>query len=275
MSDAIGPVVRALEVLRAMNHQPQNTLLGLHHATGLPKSTLHRLLATLRREGYVQIDVVRGRYTLTAKVRELSEGYTEQEGVVDLAAPVLRGITRSTGLPLAIGVLEQGRIVVRYSSMPYSPIGSEHSTIGHAHDLLRSGMGQAFLGWCSDTQRTRLMQRLLLDTSNTSSTSNTDGGASLEARLHEARKATRARGYGFRPAEGRGGSATLALPVLVSGEVLAVLSLTTFGALLVQEGLRECLAVLHECRDGVIQRLQTHLQDGADTSNSVTRNAES
>jgi IclR family mhp operon transcriptional activator len=268
MSDAIGPVVRALEVLRAMNHQPQNTLLGLHHATGLPKSTLHRLLATLRREGYVRIDVVRGRYTLTAKVRELSEGYTEQEGVVDIAAPVLRGITRSTGLPLAIGVLEQGRIVVRYSSMPYSPIGSEHSTIGHAHDLLRSGMGQAFLAWCSDTQRTRLMQRLLLDTSDT------DGSASLEARLREAVVATRARGYGLRPAEGRGGSATLALPVVLSGDVVAVLSLTTFGALLVREGLKECLAVLHGCRDDVIQRLAAQATAVADTSNSVTRNVE-
>lgn len=258
MSHAIGPVVRALDVLRAMNHQPQSTLLSLHHATGLPKSTLHRLLATLRREGYVRIDVVRGRYTLTAKVRELSEGYSEQEGVVDMAAPVLRNVTRSTGLPLAIGVLDQGRIVVRYSSMPYSPIGSEHSTIGHAHDLLRSGMGQAFLAWCSETQRTRLMQRLLLDTPDA------DGGASLEMQLREAMVATRARGYGFRPAEGRGASATLALPMLMDGDVVAVLSLTTFGALLVQDGLQECLAVLQRCREDVMQRLLVHGEAAVD-----------
>jgi IclR family mhp operon transcriptional activator len=268
MSDTIGPVVRALDILRAMNHRPQSTLLSLHDATGLPKSTLHRLLATLRREGYVRIDVVRGRYSLTAKVRELSEGYTEQEGVVDIAAPVLRTITRNTGLPLAIGVLEQGRIVVRYSSMPYSPIGSEHSTIGHAHDLLRSGMGQAFLAWCSATQRTRLMQRLLLDVSGT------DGGAALERQLHDAMVATRARGYGFRPADGRGGSATLALPVVMHGDVVVVLSLTTFGALLARDGLEECLAVLRGCRDEVIERLAAQAGAAQDTPDSVPRNVE-
>ncbi|WP_420227227.1 helix-turn-helix domain-containing protein [Pigmentiphaga litoralis] len=268
MSDAIGPVVRALDVLCAMNHEPQSTLLSLHHATGLPKSTLHRLLATLRREGYVRLDVVRGRYTLTAKVRELSEGYSEQEGVVDIAAPVLRSITRSTGLPLAIGVLDHGRIVVRYSSMPYSPIGSEHSTIGHAHDLLRSGMGQAFLGWCSETQRNRLMQRLLLDASDI------DGDALLEVQLREAMAATRARGYGFRPADGRGASATLALPVLTDGEVVAVLSLTTFGALLVHDGLKECLAVLERCREEVMQRLAPQGDAAVDPACSVPRNAD-
>lgn len=241
MTDAIGPVVRALEVLRAMNHQPQSTLLSLHQATALPKSTLHRLLATLRREGYVRIDVTKGRYFLTAKVRELSEGYTEQDGVVDLAAPVLRSTTRRTGLPLAIGVLDQGHIVVRYSSMPYSPIGSEHSTIGHAHDLLRSGMGQAFLAWCSDTQRTRLLQRLLLDERDA------DGGAAMQEQLRDAIISTRARGYGYRPADGRGASATVAVPVMMGDEVVAVLSLTTFGALLAQEGLRECLGVLRGC----------------------------
>jgi len=273
MSEVIGPVARALDVLRAMNHQPQSTLLSLHHATGLPKSTLHRLLATLRSEGYVRIDVVLGRYTLTAKVRELSEGYGEPEGVVDSAAPVLRHITRSTGLPLAIGVLDQGRIVVRYSSMPYSPIGSEHSTIGHAHDLLRSGMGQAFLAWCSETQRARLMQRLLLDISDT------DGGErpkmqSVEMQVREAIAATRARGYGFRPAEGRGASATLALPVLLDGDVVAVVSLTTFGALLVQDGLQECLAVLQRCRDDVMHLLAPHLGAEVNASGSVTRNVE-
>ena len=244
MSSVIGPVVRALKVLHALNHQPHSTLLSLHEATGLPKSTLHRLLATLKSEGYVRADVVKGAYSLTAKVRELSEGFTEHDLVVELGAPILLKTTRNTGLPLAIGVLEQGRIAVRYSSMPYSPVGSEHTTVGHVHDLIHSGMGQAFMAWCGDTERTRLMQLL------ESATPDVTQWPRIQADLEQSIVTTRARGYGLRKAEGPGASATLAVPMLHEARIVGVLSLTTFGALLTPATTQECLTLLKQtCAD--------------------------
>lgn len=238
----IGPVVRALNILRALNHSPQSSLQVLHQATGLPKSTIHRLLATLKSEGYVRADVVKGTYTLTEKVRCLSEGFSEPELVVEIGAPLVLKITRATGLPLAIGTLAGGHIVVRYSSMPYSPIGSEHTTVGHVHDLVQSGMGQAYLAYCSQAERDRLMQWLhsLLPEPGL--------WPPLERDIEHQLAATRRRGYGLRKGQGRGSSTTLAVPLAHGERVLGVLSLTTFGALLTPDRLRECVELLTRTR---------------------------
>ncbi len=240
MASVIGPVVRALNILRALNHQPQSTLLSLNQQTGLPKSTLHRLLMTLKSEGYVRADVAKGTYSLTAKVRYLSEGFTEHDRVVEVGAPILLKTTRATGLPLAIGILDRGRIVVRYSSMPYSPVGSEHTTVGHTHDLIQSAVGQAFLAYCGETERERLIQLLK------STTLDPAEWPVIEEQMRRSLAATLQRGYGLRKAEARGTSATVAVPLLLEGSILGVLSLTTFGALLTNETMHECVDLLRQ-----------------------------
>lgn len=253
MTNVIGPIVRALNVLRAMNHQPQSSLLSLHHATGLPKSTIHRLLMTLKSEGYVRADVVKGTYSLTEKVRCLSEGFTEYDLVVEVGAPILLKTTRATGLPLAIGVLDRGQIVVRYSSMPYSPIGSTHTTVGNTHDLMQSGMGQAYMAFCGDAERERLM--LLLKSTFTGQ----DEWSNTEAGLQRMLTAARHRGYGFRKSERRGASATIAVPLLYEDRMLGVLSLTTFGALLTSKTIHECLALLEQTQSAICSAVSARL----------------
>ncbi|VCU69798.1 Acetate operon repressor [Pigmentiphaga humi] len=252
----IGPVVRALHVLRALNHAPQSTLQALHAATGLPKSTVHRLLMTLKSEGYVRADVVKGTYALTEKVRCLSEGFSEPDQVVEVGAPILLRNTRNTGLPLAIGTLERGHVVVRYSSMPYSPIGSEHTTVGHIHDLVHSGMGQAFLAFCGEAERERLMQWMQATIPDPA------GWPQIERDIERNLAATRKRGYGLRKGSGRGSSTTLAVPIEHDERVLGVLSLTTFGALLTPERLHECLGLLAQTRGEITAALAARQERG-------------
>lgn len=241
MTDPIRPVVRALEVLRALNHQPQMSLRELQRATGLPKPTVHRLLATLKSEGYVRSDVVTGDYALTAKVRHLSEGFTEHELVVEVGAPVLLQATRQTGLPLALGVLERGRIAVRYSSMPYSPFGPVRTTSGHTHDLLQSGMGQAWLAFCPEQEQEWLIRLLLSGTEPAQS-------CALHSTIETVIAETRKRGFGLRLPAGVNKTATMAVPVTHAASMLAVLSLTTFAGLLSARTTRECLSLLNRVR---------------------------
>lgn len=254
MTKAINPVVRALDLLRALNQQPQSSLSRLHQATGLPKSTVHRLLMTLKSEGYVKNDVVKGVYSLTEKVRTLCDGYTEHDLVVEVGAAVLLRTTRETGLPLAIGTLHGGRIMVRYSSMPYSPIGSEHTTLGHVHDLMESAMGQAYLAYCPEPERERLVQ--LLATRKADSVEE----AGLERRVGQAIALTRQRGYALRKPSKPGSSATVAIPLLLGDEILGVLGLTTFAALINDKSVGECLAVLTGARAEILEEISRHGQ---------------
>ena len=61
----IRSIARALELLNAMNERQPCTLADLHVATGLPKPTVFRILATLKHEGYVKREGGLGQYRLT------------------------------------------------------------------------------------------------------------------------------------------------------------------------------------------------------------------
>jgi len=238
MSTANQPILRTLELIREMNHRPHSTLAELHRDTGLPKPTLHRLLATLKAAGYVRADVAKGVYSLTSKVKELSEGFTEYELVVEVGRPILVDATRKYGVPLAIGILENERIKVRYSSMPYSPIASEHTTLGHTHELLNSGMGQAYLAFCSRAER-NLLERQLISTCP-----NELSAREMLRAVNSSTAQTQKRGYGLRLPDTKSGTATLAVPITIPDRLLGVLSVTTFSRLMDRRSMHEYLEIL-------------------------------
>jgi hypothetical protein len=62
-------VRRAFALLEELNRQRINSVQHLHKATALPKSTIVRLLETLRLLGYVANDPRQGGYQVTSGVR--------------------------------------------------------------------------------------------------------------------------------------------------------------------------------------------------------------
>jgi DNA-binding IclR family transcriptional regulator len=68
-------VRRAFALLEELNRQRINSVQHLHEVTALPKSTIVRLLETLRLLGYVGNDPRQGGYQVTSGVRTLSSGF--------------------------------------------------------------------------------------------------------------------------------------------------------------------------------------------------------
>src|SRR5258708_34267587 len=129
---SVRSVVRALHLLRLVNEQRGLTQQDIHVLSGLPKPTVFRLLQTLKHEGYVEPDGARGVFHVARKALELSSGYTERTMIVKAAAPIALATTRKIiKWPLAIGALDRGAVVVRYTSMPYSPLGFLMLPLGH------------------------------------------------------------------------------------------------------------------------------------------------
>jgi IclR family mhp operon transcriptional activator len=156
--------------------------------------------------------------------------------IVKVAAPIALATTRKiVKWPLAIGTLDRGAIVVRYSSMPYSPFGVANSTLGHRHDLLESAMGRAYIISCDPAERYNLV--LLLKSNSPQLSAEIQAG--LEAALANAHL-----GYGLRLARNKGDSATLAIAIRHGEEVSAVLSMTTFGNVMKPAFITKILPVL-------------------------------
>ena len=107
---------------------------------------------TLRKAGYVQSDPGTGEYRLAERVQELAAGYTEKSLLVEIGSPIALSVTRRIRWPLALGTLSEDVMVVRYSTMPESPLAVQTTTLGHRHGLLESAMGLAYLAFCARSE---------------------------------------------------------------------------------------------------------------------------
>lgn len=249
LEGAIQPIARALEILCALNRQPYATLQELHDLTALPKPTLHRLLATLRVLGYVDRNQDRGVYRLSAKVQLLSAGFGERSLITTVGSAILRAATREIQWPLALGTLDGTEIVVRYSTMPYSPCAVRTTTVNNRHKLFGSAMGTAYLAHCGAEERGILLER----------TAQTDESIAHLARdedhVRDLVLRVRSRGFGLRRGTERDESATMAVPIVVGDHLAGVVSLTMFRRSLTSAASRRYLPVLNDVAKRVAERV--------------------
>lgn len=250
------PIIRALNVLRALNSRSYATIQQLFVDTGLPKPTIHRILGTLCREGFVARDSVRGIYRLTAQVQLLSAGYSERCRVTELGAGLLREATEQIRWPLAIGTLDGTEMVVRYSTMPFSPWAVRATTVNNRHPLLGSAMGAAYLLGCSQAEQEVLLQLVRAE----------DGPVAAIARdpvrVGRIIAQTRRDGYGLRQAGPADDSSSVAVPVHAGRNVVGVVSLTVFRRSLTAKALELYPPVLRD----LASRLGTKLTEAPGVS---------
>jgi IclR family mhp operon transcriptional activator len=244
------PVVRALDLLVVLNRRPVTTIHELHADTGWPKSTIHRILENLIVAGFVLRDEVKCLYRLTAKVRELSGGFGEDCLVTDVGAEILRRVTLEIQWPLAIGTRQGLEMVVRYSTMPYSPLAVKPTTTANRHPLLTSAMGTAYLAYCPPDERAFLLEALRR--SNRGDATLAQDAAGLQTLLDRVAE----RGYGVRLAKTRSNGSSVAVPIFADSHLAGVLSMTVFATLL-DEVLTRFLGVLRDTAGEISQRLAT------------------
>lgn len=252
--EQIRSVARALALLRAMNAEPSTTLHQLHLQLGLPKATLSRLLGTLISLGYVQAEGVAGRYRLTAQVQELAGGYTQRSLIVDIGSPLALQVTREIRWPLAIGTLDGDAVVVRFSTMPYSPLAVHATTLGQRLGLLDTAMGRVYLAHCDSRERAALFDLLAA----ASPGGQLIGTRELEANL----RMVRHEGHAVRMPNVRRSSATIAVPVMSGTSVLATLCLTTFGRLMTPRLVRQHLPVLRDTAQAMARAYEARTSAG-------------
>jgi IclR family transcriptional regulator, mhp operon transcriptional activator len=195
-----------------------------------------RILATLEQEGYVKNVGASGQYNLTERTRRLGAAYGERLKIVEVGAPLILRVTRKIKWPLAIGTLEHDSIVVRYSTMPYSPLAVQATTLGHRLGLIDSAMGLAYLAFCEESER-----RILLDLLRASMPG---GEFEAEEQIQALLSLTRQRGYGLRLPKASGASATVAVPIYNDEHVAGSLSMTTFGKSMTAQTLSTFVPVL-------------------------------
>jgi IclR family mhp operon transcriptional activator len=247
----IRSVTRALDVLAAMNRHAFCALEALHQQTRIPKPTLVRILETLQSKGMVSRGPQYGTYCLTSEVKTLSAGYHGEPRLIEAAAAPAEALTRKIKWPLALAVPDYDAVVVRYSTIPHSPLALLHSTLNMRLSLVGRALGRAYMAFCSREER-----KVLLDILRMSSHEE-DQMARNASQLQAMLKKTRQQGYALRAPGIRPVSGTLALPIMEGPRVVATIGMTWMtSAISDPQAVERYLQPLQALSEEISERLQ-------------------
>jgi IclR family transcriptional regulator, mhp operon transcriptional activator len=227
----IQALARGLEVLGALQEMRAASLHDLHKVTGIPKSTLTRILYTLYGQRLVWQRLADGAFLPSHTLQERTR-LDDADWLVEIASPVLGRLCDTVQWPSVLSVprldymevLETNSRRAYFDEVPPRPIKFRAN-------MLRSASGRAYLSFCPDQERNAVLARLR---------ERDVPGHELahdEAAVRRMVETTRQRGFSVRAADFGGdyaktreeaddGRNSIAMPIRVHGQVLGCVNLT-------------------------------------------------
>ena len=221
-SKSVRAVERALKILELMNRAPVVKVQYLAEQTDRPAPTVIRLLETLIGAGYVQKLGRQAGYSVTDQVAKLGAGYHGLPQVFDVVRKEAEVLTRRTLWPVALATLDVDALVIRFSTIPMSPLAHYGSTINRRMSLLDFAHGRAYLAFCSAEERRHLVALLQ------QSAATTEEAVAIGQRAESVVALTRASGFGERSG-GQTDTHSLALPLRMGTKLVGTLGITYFA----------------------------------------------
>jgi DNA-binding IclR family transcriptional regulator len=194
---------RTLEVLEVLAASPtRRSLVELSRALDIPKSSLHGILRTMARRGWVETDPTGTRFGLGVRALEVGAAYLDADNAVGLVSGVLDDLARQFGEAVHLGRLD-GPDVVYLAKRESVHRLRLYSAIGRKLPAHATALGKALLARCPDPDA-----QLLWPLPRLTSRTIADRDA-LHAELHQ----TRARGYAVDREENTEGIVCFAIAV--------------------------------------------------------------
>jgi DNA-binding IclR family transcriptional regulator len=147
-----GTIDKALELLFHLHEQPASRGVSeLGRALSLPKSTAHRLLASLSRRGLVERDAL-GRYRPGIALVALGLGVLEREPLVEASRPVLERSAETLGETIFLSGARAGRLYV-LDKQEGSGFLRAAPRVGSEIPAHATAIGKVHLAWAPDDVR--------------------------------------------------------------------------------------------------------------------------
>jgi DNA-binding IclR family transcriptional regulator len=215
MDSNVKTAVRTLEAFEAFaTIQKPLTLSELARTIGIPLSSCHGLVATLRNRGYVYSVGNNRRVYPTRRILDVAEAIVRNDPLLESAVPVLTRLRDDTGETVILGTREGDAVVylevieglhtIRYSAKP-----------GEMKPLHSSAIGKAMLASLDESDLAGLLSHIALE--RITGATLTDG-KSLRRDLEKGRK----RGLFVTRGENVADVMGMAVPTSLGGQPLAV-----------------------------------------------------
>ncbi len=184
----------------------------------LNKSTVHRLLSSLRERGYIEKDAETGNYKLGLGFVELASLYLNSLELKIEASPLLNQLTKKTGQTAFLATMDETEIVYIDKVETYNSL-RRYTIIGKRLPAHASSLGKAMLSGMSDREIEELYpdKKLTILTKKTIPT--------FDILMAEIRQ-IRSRGWSIDDEENEKGTRCVGAPIFdYRGHVIAAVSL--------------------------------------------------
>jgi DNA-binding IclR family transcriptional regulator len=218
-TQSVPALERGLAILECLTKSQHGlTVSQLTRNLGFPKSSVHALLLTFERHGYLNRDDTSGRYRLGLRICDLANVALERIKLREQAAPLLSRLRDSTGLTAHMAILERDEVVL--IEKIESPRLRVNSWIGKRMDLHCTALGKALIAHLPDEQVAALLKSHGMLRHN-------DNTIVSMRRLKEELDLVRRRGYSVDDEEEEINVRCIGVPILNSQQqVLAAISIT-------------------------------------------------
>lgn len=234
-------LTRGLLVLELLGREaPPLTLQELHEGSGLPKSTLVRLLSALADLQFVVRVDERPAYRLGHKVMDLATAYVASLDISQVAGGYLAELAAETRQTSNLGVLDGDQVLHVCVRVPDRPLRFDTAAGARAHTH-STGLGKMLLAGLAESQVANHVAAEPFE-------AHTDHTIRDMATLEKDLRKTAKRGHAFDDNEHSDGLRCLAVPVPAGGaggELLAAVSVSGPSAEFGTEQQKRYLEKLH------------------------------
>jgi IclR family KDG regulon transcriptional repressor len=217
--ESLSSIARVFANLGAIGDSGQIGISELSQRLSLSKTTVHRVLQTLKALGYVTQEVETERYHLTIRLFELGAKALESVDLVREADIEMRRIAGATREAVHLGTFDEDAII--YIHKIDADYGLRmQSRIGRRNPLHSTAIGKVLLAWMEPAEAREVLSHIEFRKSTAKTLASADAVMSILPQV-------RAQGYGEDIEEQEEGLRCLAVPVFDRfGRVIAGLSVS-------------------------------------------------
>ena len=206
MSESVRAIERALDVLLCFSQdEPVLSLTQIAERLNMPKSTIHRYLATLEAARFVRRDGATGQYHLGLRFIEMASLVLQEADLLRWAQPHLERLAVECGETVDLAVLDGAQVV--YLQVIESPHRVKiAAAVGQRLPAFCTASGKAFLAFLPHDQVDEILRQDM--------TRYTDRTRVSADALHKDLRATRERGFAISEEEYERDINAVAAPIL-------------------------------------------------------------
>ena len=248
---------RAISVLSAFGHaRPSLSLSEMVAATGLPKTTVFRVLSSLVERDFCELDSQTGKYSLGFALVRLADIRRRQSNVHDVALPVMREIRNEANETVILSV-KSGDFRVHIDFVEGLHPMRRTADLGVRAPLYAGAASKVLLAGMEDEEIEAYLERT--DLTAFQKTTITDKSV-----LWRDIRAIRKRGYAESKGELFAGGGALAAPLKeFSGRTVAVIDILTPEHRYTPAHRQRCIALLLDGARRVSERLGYSVDPGS------------